>query len=109
MHIINYPKLIMMFSGNAEKVELLIAALKKRIPEWLLEAEEVCASKNPETIRSFCHRIRGAAGTITAERLEDAAARWGAMAKENPAEDLAAGHADLARAMKELAEYTQAS
>lgn len=108
MHIINYPKLKEMFSGNPEKVELLIAALKKRIPEWQEEAEEAFASNDLETIRRFCHRIRGTAGTITAEKLEDAASQWGEMARKTPAVDLAAGYNTLTLALKELAEHTQA-
>ena len=106
MHIINYEKLKEMFLGKTDKVEMLIDALKKRIPEWLVEAEEALASEDSENIRKVCHRIRGAAGTITAEKLEDAAIQWGNIVKENRQDDIKAGYEKLLQAIKELEEYT---
>jgi HPt (histidine-containing phosphotransfer) domain-containing protein len=106
MHIINYPKLEEMFYGKTAKVELLISALRKRIPEWLAEAQEAFESKDGEAIRKVCHRIRGAAGTITAEKLEDAATKWGEIIKENRIEEISSGHENLVKAIKELEMFT---
>lgn len=106
MHIINYQKLLGMFLGNTDKVDMLIAALNKRIPEWLTEAQEALASNDPENIRKVCHRIRGAAGTITAEKLEDAAIKWGNIVKENRTEEITSGFDNLVTAIKELEDYT---
>lgn len=107
MDIINYNKLVEMFLGNTEKVELLVSALKKRIPEWLAEAQEALVSKDTNNIRKVCHRIRGAAGTITAEELEDAAIQWGDIAKENRTDEINSGYDNLVKAIKKLEEYTQ--
>ncbi len=107
MHIINYEKLVSMFLGKTDKVDILISALKKRIPEWLNEAEEAAISNDHDTIRKVCHRIRGAAGTITAEKLEQAAAKWGDIVKENRTEEISSGYENLVEAIKELEEYTQ--
>ncbi len=106
MHTINYQKLEEMFLGKTEKVELLISALKKRIPEWRLEAEEAFASKDMENIRKVCHRIRGAAGTITAENLEDAATKLGEIAKENRQDEINSGYNNLLEAITKLEEFT---
>lgn len=106
MHIINYKKLEEMFLGKTEKVEILISALKKRVPEWLVEAKQAAESQDADNIRKVCHRIRGAAGTITAEKLEEAAIKWGDIVKENRTEEIAAGYDNLIKALEELKEYT---
>lgn len=105
MHIINYEKLAEMFLGKTDKVDLLVASLKKRIPEWLEEAESAMASQDPDTIRRVCHRIRGAAGTITAERLEAAAIEWGDIIKENRTDEITAGYEALVDTIKELDQF----
>ncbi|MEN8258643.1 MAG: Hpt domain-containing protein [Thermodesulfobacteriota bacterium] len=106
MHIINYKKLEEMFLGNTDKVEMLVDALKKRIPEWIEEAEEALHSNDIETIRKVCHRIRGAAGTITAEKLENAATNWGDIVKEERHEEISSGYDDLINAINELQQFT---
>ncbi|MEN8140509.1 MAG: Hpt domain-containing protein [Thermodesulfobacteriota bacterium] len=69
MHIIDYNKLVTMFAGDRAKVDSLLAALNKRIPEWQEELEEASAQPyDREKIRQICHKISGAAGTITAEK-----------------------------------------
>ncbi len=106
MHIINYKKLEEMFLGNTDKVNVLVDALKKRIPEWVAEAKEALDSQDNETIRKVCHRIRGAAGTITAEKLEEAAIEWGDIVKQDRREDISAGYEKLIAAINELEEFT---
>ena len=95
-----------MFLGNTDKVELLVDALKKRIPEWVVEAKEALDSNDNETIRKVCHRIRGAAGTITAEKIEDAAIKWGDIVKEGRQEEIFSGYDNLIKAINELEEFT---
>ncbi len=107
MHIINYKTLEEMFLGKTDKVELLIDALKERLPEWLTEVEEAQASKDAEATRNICHRIRGAAGTITAEKLENAAMKLGDIAKENRPEEITTGYENLIMAINELDDYTK--
>lgn len=106
MHIINYQKLEEMFLGKTDKVQMLVSALQKRIPEWLAEAKEAVDSNDADNIRKVCHRIRGAAGTITAEKLEEAAIQWGDIVKENRTAEIAAGYDNLINALKELEDYT---
>ena len=106
MHILNYQKLAEMFLGKTDKVELLVNALKKRLPEWLVEIQESMVSEDTDSLRKVCHRIRGAAGTITAEKLEDAAKKLGDIVKENRPEEIAPAYDNLIIAIKELEEYT---
>lgn len=107
MHIINYPKLAEIFHGKTDRVDLLVNALKKRLPEWIVEIQESPGSTDPDSLRKACHRIRGAAATITAEKLEDAAKKLGDIIKENRPEEIAPAYDHLMVVIKELEEYTQ--
>lgn len=105
MNIINYPKLEEMFSGKTERVEKLISALRKRVPEWIAEAQDASASGEPKKIREVCHRISGAAGTITAEKLEAAAIEWGNIVKQDRTDEMTSGYENLIKSINELEEH----
>ncbi len=83
MHIIDVEALNEMFFGDTSKVKLVVDALIKRIPEWQEEVK-ICATANDaQQTRQLCHRIRGAASTIKADKLTEAATALGDIIKAN--------------------------
>lgn len=106
MHIIDIKALTEMFFGNKEKVNLVIEALIQRIPEWQIETKH-CADGNDTTaIRELCHRIRGAAGSIKAEKLSAAAASLGDIIKDEKFDKVPAGFAKLNHCLEEIRQET---
>ena len=102
MQIIDIEALNEMFFGDTSKVKLVVDALIQRIPEWQEEAK-ICASANdPQEIRQLCHRIRGAASTIKAEKLTEAATNLGDIIKANNFDKTQAAFVHLNRCLEEI-------
>jgi HPt (histidine-containing phosphotransfer) domain-containing protein len=102
MHIIDINALSAMLFNDATKVQLVIDALIQRIPEWQAEVGDYVESNNLDETRKLCHRIRGAAGSIKAEKLADSATVLGEIIKNNQLDGLQAGFANLNTCLEEL-------
>ena len=102
MYIIDINALSAMLFNDAKKVKLVVDALIQRIPEWQTEVKNYVESNNLDETRKLCHRIRGAAGSIKAEKLADAATNLGEIIKNNQTDKLQTGFADLSKCLEEL-------
>ena len=105
MQILDENRLLTMFQGKRDKVEILISALQTRIPEWQEEAEQSFSSNNLDDIRKLCHKIRGAAGTISAEKLENNVIELGNAIKNDEHLDLQSFKAGLYKRFTEIKNY----
>ncbi len=91
--------------GRADKVDQIITALQLRVPEWQQDLEQAMNPLNHDDLRKICHRVRGAAGTITAERAAHYATALGDTIKAGdftPIEDLAN---QLDTSLKEISDF----
>lgn len=91
MHIINIKALSEMFFGDSSKIRIVVGALVERIPEWQEEARTCAEDGNHQATRELCHRIRGAAGSIKAEKLTEAVTKLGDAIKEERYDDVTSG------------------
>lgn len=106
MQIINLDALSQLFFGDRSKVQLVIDALIQRIPEWQKDVQTCSATMDIEEIRQLCHRIRGAAGSIKAEKLAASATRLGDIIKAQQFDKAEACFADLEQCLAELLAFT---
>lgn len=106
MHIIDLDALSQMFFGDRSKVQLVIDALIQRIPDWQKDVQICSATKDLNETRQLCHRIRGAAGSIKAEKLAASATRLGDIIKANQFDKAEACFADLEQCLAELLTFT---
>lgn len=102
MQIIDIKALSEMFLGDTSKVKLVVDALIQRIPEWQEEAQICANTKDHEETRQLCHRIRGAASSIKAEKLAQAATDWGDIIKANDFDKTQASFAALNSCLTEI-------
>ncbi len=102
MHIIDIKGLSEMFFGDMTKVKIVTDTLIARIPEWQAEASACAKANNHEKIRELCHRIRGAAGSIRAEKLNDAVTTLGALVKDEQFDQIPDGFKNLNRCLEEI-------
>lgn len=105
MPIIDYAKLLEMFMGNKEKVNYLINTLQTRVPQWQEEFQQALTSANHDDIRQVCHRIRGAAGTITAHRAAFYATALGESIKAGDFANLEQLAAQLNKSLTEISQF----
>lgn len=102
MHIINIKALSEMFFGDSEKIRIVVGALVERIPEWQDEARTCAEAGNHQETRELCHRIRGAAGSIKAEKLTEAVTLLGNIIREERYNDVASGFEALHISLDEI-------
>lgn len=102
MPVIDINALSAMLFNDAQKVQLVINALIQRIPEWQIEVENYMQTNNLEETRKLCHRIRGAAGSIKAEKLADSATNLGEIIKNNQLDKVQTGFTDLNTCLAEI-------
>ncbi len=106
MHVIDLEALSQMFFGDQEKVTLVVDALIQRIPEWQQEVQQCSDSNDIENTRQLCHRIRGAAGSVKAEKLAEAATQLGNSVKSKEMADTADYFSNLSQCLDELLIFT---
>jgi len=105
MPTIDYAKLLEMFMGNVDKVNFLIDTLQTRVPQWQAELDQAIKNDNHEEIRKVCHRIRGAAGTITAKQAAHFATALGDAIKTENFSAINQLAAKLAASLKEITNF----
>lgn len=105
MHTINYEALLTMFMGKTDKVNQLIIALQARIPEWQQELSQAVSPIDYDEVRKVCHRIRGAAGTITAERAAYLATTLGDAVKKNEFDKVDSLAAELQQSLTDIENF----
>lgn len=102
MHIIDIKGLSEMFFGDMTKVKIVTDTLIARIPEWQAEASACATANNHEKTRELCHRIRGAAASIRAEKLTEAVTNLGEFVKNGQVDKIKIGFKDLNRCLEEI-------
>jgi len=92
--------------GKRALAEKLIAKLHSRLPQDVHQIECALDDDDFDCLASLAHRLKGAAGSVSAERIRRAAARLEALAQEGNAEG---AHSSLAQLKEEADRYlTQA-
>ena len=102
MHIIDIKALSTMLFNDAKKVQIVVDAITQRIPEWQDEVQSYAEVSNLDETRKLCHRIRGAAGSVKAEKLTDAATTLGEMIKDNQLDQIQTGFHNLSICLEEV-------
>ncbi len=70
--------------GQYENLLLrLLALFLEQAPVWSREIDEAFASGEPNRVRQVCHKIKGGAGTIHAERIIVSATELGRQIAEH--------------------------
>ena len=66
---INYPALLQYCRGNQQLAAKLLAAFLQGREPYLAEIEQALLGRDADEIRAVCHKIKGAAVTLRADRL----------------------------------------
>lgn len=103
--VLRLETLLEIFNGDRAEVQNVIDVLRKRTENWLAELERAVSAGDDKQIRAICHKIRGAAGTVTAERIEAAVTAIGDMAKQGRLEDIPEGVACLQKCIEEIKSF----
>lgn len=102
MQIINLNALSEMFFGDNDKVRIVVGALVDRIPEWQEQVQVCLKAGDHDETRELCHRIRGAAASIKAEKLTEAVTHLGNVIKTKQFDKIPEGFNDLGHALEEI-------
>ena len=81
--IIDYPSLLERCMGKQDLAEKLIRMFLENARDNLRELDSAVRSQDPATTATIAHSLKGAAGSVSATRIWEGAARLEAEAREN--------------------------